>query len=150
MALLTCAVHACLRGDTTNYICILLNFPNPSHLVASGRDFQDIIRETCLPTSSLSTVLTTVQRKVEKIAQEIRLCSVLIQQLVKYCVTKLDPDNYIQARYGNPDVQILGTLKIKFQIYRFLNIPSKNMGSDLIFRVAISLEMAKLALLWQP
>ena len=26
----------------------------------------------------LSTVLTTVQRKVEKIAQEIRLCSVLI------------------------------------------------------------------------
>ena len=69
---------------------------------------------------------------------------------MKYCVTKLDPDNYIQARYGNPDMQNLGTLKIKFQIYRFLNIPSKNMGSDLIFRVAISLEMAKLALLWQP
>ena len=65
-------------------------------------------------------------------------------------MTKLDPDNYIQARYGNPDMQNLGTLKIKFQIYRFLNILSKNMGSDLIFRVAIYLEMAKLALLWQP
>ena len=36
-------------------------------------------------------------------------------------------------------MQILGTLKIKFQIYRFLNIPSKNMRSNLIFRVAIYL-----------
>ena len=53
-------------------------------------------------------------------------------------------------RYGNPDMQILGTLKIKIQIYRFLNIPSKNMGSKLKFRVAIYLEIAKLALLWQP
>ena len=63
---------------------------------------------------------------------------------------KLDLGNYVQARYGNPDVQILGTLKIKIQIYRFLNTPSKNMGSDLIFRVAIYLEIAKLAQLWQP
>ena len=63
---------------------------------------------------------------------------------------KLSLDHHVRARYGNPDVQNLGTLKIKFQIYRFLNIPSKNMGSDLIFRVAIYLEMAKLALLWQP
>ena len=53
-------------------------------------------------------------------------------------------------RYGNPDMQILGTLKIKFQIYRFLSIPSKKMRSDLIFRVAIYSETAKLALLWQP
>ena len=45
----------------------------------------------------------------------------------------------IQVRYGNPDVQILGTLKIKLQIYRFLNMPSKNMGSIFIFRVAIYL-----------
>ena len=34
-------------------------------------------------------------------------------------------------------MQILGTLKFKLQIHGFLNIPSKNMGSDLIFRVAI-------------
>ena len=53
-------------------------------------------------------------------------------------------------RYGNPDVQILGTLKIKFQINRFLNIISKNMGSDFILKVAIYLEIAKLAQLWQP
>ena len=42
-------------------------------------------------------------------------------------------------RYGNPDVQILGTLIIKLQIFRFLNMPSKNMGSVFIFRVAIYL-----------
>ena len=42
-------------------------------------------------------------------------------------------------RYGNPDMQILGTLKIKLQIYGFLNMTSKNMGSDFIFRVAIYL-----------
>ena len=53
-------------------------------------------------------------------------------------------------RYGNPDMQILGALKIKIQISRFLNIPSKNMGSNLIFRVTIYLEIAKLAQLWQP
>ena len=53
-------------------------------------------------------------------------------------------------RYGNPDLLSLGTLKIKIQIYRFLNTPCKILGSDLIFRVAIYLEIAKLALLWQP
>ena len=42
-------------------------------------------------------------------------------------------------RYGNPDMQILGTLKIKLQIYRFLNMPSKNMGSVFLFRVSIYL-----------
>ena len=63
---------------------------------------------------------------------------------------KLSLDHHVRARYGNPDLQILGTLKIKMQIYKFLNIPSKNMGSDLIFRVAIYLEIAKLAQLWQP
>ena len=52
-------------------------------------------------------------------------------------------------RYGNPDMQILGTLKIKYQIHRFLDIPSKNLGSNLIFRVAIYLQKAKLADLWQ-
>ena len=52
---------------------------------------------------------------------------------------KLDLGNYVQARYGNPDVQILGTLKIKLQIFRFLNMPSKNMGSVSIFRVPIYL-----------
>ena len=38
-------------------------------------------------------------------------------------------------RSGNPDLTFLGTLKIKIQIYRFLNIPSKNRGFKLIFRV---------------
>ena len=63
---------------------------------------------------------------------------------------KLDLDLYIQGRYGNPDMQILGTLKIKFQIYGFLNMPSKNLGSNLIFRVAIYLYICKLSELWQP
>ena len=63
---------------------------------------------------------------------------------------KLSLDHHVRARYGNPDLQILGTLKIKIQIYRFLNTPSKNMGSELIFSVAIYLEIAKLAKLWQP
>ena len=45
----------------------------------------------------------------------------------------------IQTRYGNPDMQILGTLKIKIQVYGFFNMPSKNMGSKLIFRFAINL-----------
>ena len=48
-------------------------------------------------------------------------------------------------RYGNPDMKILGTLKIKFQIYRFLNILSNNMRSDFIFRVALYLKIALLA-----
>ena len=46
-------------------------------------------------------------------------------------------------RYGNADMHILGTLKIKLQIYRFLNMASKNMGSDFIFRVAIYFKIAK-------
>ena len=53
-------------------------------------------------------------------------------------------------RYGNPDMQILGTLKIKIQIYRFLSIPSKIMRSDFIFRVAIYFKIAQLADIWQP
>ena len=65
-------------------------------------------------------------------------------------MTKLSLYHYIQVRYGNPDMQILGTLKIKFQIYRFLDIPSKNLGSDLIFRVAIYWQIVILAELWQP
>ena len=69
--------------------------------------------------------------------QEFRLCGVLIYQLVKNIAIKLDLDLYIQARYGNPDVQILGTLKIKLQIFWVLNMPSKNMGSFRIFRVPI-------------
>ena len=47
----------------------------------------------------------------------------------------------VRMRYGNPDMQILGTLKIKFQIYRLLNIPSNNMRSNLIFRVDIYLKI---------
>ena len=39
----------------------------------------------------------------------------------------------IQERYGNPDMQILGTLKIKMQIYRYLNVPSNNMRFNFIF-----------------
>ena len=58
---------------------------------------------------------------------------------MKYCVIKLDLDLSVQVRYGNPDVQILGTLKIKLQIYRFLNMPNNNMGSIYIFRVSIYL-----------
>ena len=57
---------------------------------------------------------------------------------------------YIRQRYGNPDVQFLGTLKIKLQIYKFFYIPSKNMGSDFIIRVAISFKIAKLAQIWEP
>ena len=40
-------------------------------------------------------------------------------------------------RYGNPDVQILGTLKIKLQIHRFLGILNKNIRLKIIFRVPI-------------
>ena len=69
---------------------------------------------------------------------------------MKYCVIKLDLDLSVQVRYGNPDVQILGTLKIKLQIYKFLDIHSKNLRSDLIFRVAIQLITVILAELWQP
>ena len=57
---------------------------------------------------------------------------------------------YIRQRYGNPDMQNLGTLKIKLQFYRFLDIRSKNLGSDLIFRVAIYQQIVILAKLWQP
>ena len=53
-------------------------------------------------------------------------------------------------RYGHPDVQFLATLKIKLQIYRFLNIPNKNLESNLIFRVAIHLQIEKLAHIWEP
>ena len=49
-----------------------------------------------------------------------------------------------------PDMQIFGTLKMKFQIYRFLSIPSNNIRSVLVFRVAIYLQIAMLAELWQP
>ena len=56
---------------------------------------------------------------------------------------KLDLGNYVQVRYGNPNVQILGTLIIKIQIYRFSNIPSKNTGSNLIFRAAIYLQIVE-------
>ena len=69
---------------------------------------------------------------------------------MQHPVIKLSLHLYIQARYGNPDVQILGTLKIKLHIYRFLNMPSKNMGSIFIFRVAIYLWITKLADMWQP
>ena len=47
-------------------------------------------------------------------------------------------------------MQILGTLNIILQIYRFLGMPNKNLGSGLILRVAIYLQKAKLADLWQP
>ena len=53
-------------------------------------------------------------------------------------------------RYGNPDSWILGTLKIKIQIYGFLSFLSNNMRSDSIFRVAICLQIAKTALIWDP
>ena len=43
----------------------------------------------------------------------------------------------IQTRYGNPGMQILGTLKVKMLYNWFLNVPSNNMGSDFVFRVAI-------------
>ena len=69
---------------------------------------------------------------------------------MKYWVTKLDLHNYIQARYGNPDVQILGTLKIKLHIFRFLNITRKNMGSIFIFRVPIYSPISKSADIWEP
>ena len=44
---------------------------------------------------------------------------------------------HIRQRYGNPDCQILATLKNKIQIYGFLSFLSNNMRSDFIFRVAI-------------
>ena len=50
----------------------------------------------------------------------------------------------------SPNLQILGTLEIKLQIYRFFNIPSKNIESDLIFRVAIYWQKSKLAHIWEP
>ena len=63
-------------------------------------------------------------------------------------MTKLSLCHYIRVRYGNPDMHIFGTLKMKFQIYRFLSIPSNNIRSDLVFRVAIYLQIAMLAELW--
>ena len=57
---------------------------------------------------------------------------------------------YIRQRYGNPEYQILGTLNTKLQIYRFLDMPNKNLGSDVIFRAAIYLQKAKIGNLWQP
>ena len=53
-------------------------------------------------------------------------------------------------RSGNPDLSFLGTLKINIQIYRFLSLLSKNLGSDFIFRVAIYLWIAKSAHIWDP
>ena len=41
----------------------------------------------------------------------------------------------IQQRYGNPDVQILATLKIKIWIYRFSAMPMLDLGENLTFRV---------------
>ena len=48
-------------------------------------------------------------------------------------------------RYGNPDCQLLETLKIKIQINKFLTSLSNNLGSDFIFRVAICYQIAKTA-----
>ena len=44
----------------------------------------------------------------------------------------LSLDHHVLARYGNSDVQILGTLKMKFQINGFLNNPRENIGFHLI------------------
>ena len=44
---------------------------------------------------------------------------------------------HIRQKYGNPDCQILATLKNKIQIHGFLSFLSNNMRSDFIFRVAI-------------
>ena len=60
-----------------------------------------------------------------------------------FCKSKMAFNNraslYILARYGNPDVKILGALKIKLNFYRFLDMPSKNTRSIFIFRVSIYL-----------
>ena len=41
------------------------------------------------------------------------------------------------GKYGNPDIQILRTLKIKNHFYSILDILIVNMRSNMIFRVAI-------------
>ena len=56
----------------------------------------------------------------------------------------------VRMRYGNPDIQNLGTLKIKFQIDWFFSSLSKNMGSDFIFRVAIQFLINQIANIWDP
>ena len=53
-------------------------------------------------------------------------------------------------RYGNPDLQFLGTLKIKIQIYKFLTSLSNILGSDFIFRDAIYFIMAQTTPIWVP
>ena len=53
-------------------------------------------------------------------------------------------------RYGNPDCQILGTLKNKIQIHGFLSFLSNNTRSNFIFRVAWYLLIAKMAHIWDP
>ena len=74
-------------------------------------------------------------KKVWKISHDFWKCGVVSRHIACHAPVKLSLDHYVQVRYGNPDMQILGTLKIKLQIFSFLSILSKNMRSDLIFRV---------------
>ena len=87
---------------------------------------------------------------IDKISQGFWPCGVLRWLFAHHPLLELSLGNYIQARYGNPDCQILGTLKNKIQIHGFLGFLSNNRGSDLIFRVAICLGIAKTAHIWDP
>ena len=44
---------------------------------------------------------------------------------------------YVPLRYGNPDRQILATLKLKIGIYMLLDVFMQDLGFILIFRVTI-------------
>ena len=106
--------------------------------------------ELCFWTEHCTQSSQQYRESYDEIHHEFRWCGVLSWPLTNHPVTKLSWQHYVRVRYGNPDMQILGTLKIKFQIYRFLDIPSKNLGSDLIFRVVIYWKIVILAELWQP
>ena len=98
----------------------------------------------------LSTHFCLKWKKVWKISLEFWKYGVVSWHIACHAPVKLSLDHYVQVRYGNPDMQILGTLKIKLQIFRFLSILSKNMRSNLIFRVAIYFSLPKLGQTWEP
>ena len=74
-------------------------------------------------------------RKIKKMQQRFQYQSILSQPFVQYLVWFLKSYLYIQQRYGNADVQILATLKIKIWIYRFSVMPMLDLGEILILRV---------------
>ena len=75
--------------------------------------------------------------RVKKILQRSRYRGIVNYYFTYHFGRKLKIYLASLLRYGNPDVQILGTLKINLQIHRFLGILNKNRRLKIIFRVPI-------------